>query len=153
MDLMEFTLKVNTLGTFNVSKQVAQTIAKQEPFREDGERGVIINTASIAYQDGQTGQVAYAASKGAVASMTLPMARDLAPIGIRVMTIAPGIFETSMTAVMNEAAKAKIIKDAIFPLRMGKATEFALLACHIIENGMLNGEVIRIDGASRLGKL
>ncbi|KAG2177264.1 hypothetical protein INT43_007921 [Umbelopsis isabellina] len=153
LDMFDFTLKVNTLGTFNVSKQVAQAIAKQEPFDEDGERGVIINTASVAYQDGQTGQVAYSASKGAVASMTLPMARDLAPIGIRVMTIAPGIFETNMTAVMNEAAKAKIIKDAIFPNRMGKAPEYALLAGHIIENGMLNGEVIRIDGASRLGKL
>ncbi|CAM0135666.1 hypothetical protein VKS41_005318 [Umbelopsis sp. WA50703] len=153
LDMLDFTLKVNTLGTFNVSKQVAQVIAKQDPFTEDGERGVIINTASVAYQDGQTGQVAYSASKGAVASMTLPMARDLAPIGIRVMTIAPGIFETNMTAVMNEAAKAKIIKDAIFPNRMGRAPEFALLAGHIVENGMLNGEIIRIDGASRLGKL
>lgn len=153
IDLFEFTIRVNLIGTFNVCKQAAQIMANQDAFTEDGERGVIINTASVAYQDGQTGQVAYSASKGGVASMTLPMARDLAPAGIRVMTIAPGIFETNMTAMMNEAAKAKIIKDAIFPERMGNRNEFAGLACHIVENGMLNGEVIRIDGASRLGKL
>ncbi|RCH94478.1 Dehydrogenase [Rhizopus azygosporus] len=153
LDLFEFTVRVNLIGTFNVCKQVAQVMANQDPYTDDGERGVIINTASVAYQDGQTGQVAYSASKGGVASMTLPMSRDLAPAGIRVMTIAPGIFETNMTAMMNEAAKAKIIRDAIFPERMGRPHEFALLACHIIENGFLSGEVIRIDGASRLGKL
>ncbi|KAI9485422.1 MAG: hypothetical protein EXX96DRAFT_592566 [Benjaminiella poitrasii] len=153
LDLFEFTIRVNLIGTFNVCKQVAQLMANQDVLNEDNERGVIINTASVAFQDGQTGQVAYSASKGGVYSMGLPMARDLAPAGIRVMTIAPGIFETNMTAVMNEAAKAKIIKDAIFPERMGRPHEYAKLACHIIENGMLNGEVIRIDGASRLGKL
>ncbi|CAO3697962.1 unnamed protein product [Rhizopus stolonifer] len=153
VDLFEFTIRVNLIGTFNVCKQVAQLMANQAPLNEDGERGVVINTASVAFQDGQTGQVAYSASKGGVASMTLPMSRDLAPAGIRVMTIAPGIFETNMTAVMNEAAKAKIIKDAIFPERMGRPNEYASLACHIIENGFLSGEIIRLDGASRLGKL
>ncbi|ORZ03128.1 hypothetical protein BCR43DRAFT_466493 [Syncephalastrum racemosum] len=153
VDLFDFTVRVNLVGTFNVCRQVAQIMANQDPFNEDGERGVIINTASVAYQDGQTGQVAYSASKGGVASMTLPMARDLGPVGVRVMTIAPGIFETNMTAMMNEKAKKMIIKDAIFPERMGRAPEYASLVCHIIENGMLSGEVIRIDGASRLGKL
>ncbi|KAI7904438.1 uncharacterized protein BX663DRAFT_505040 [Cokeromyces recurvatus] len=154
LELFEFTVRVNLIGTFNVCKQVAQVMANQDTLNdEDNERGIIINTASVAFQDGQTGQVAYSASKGGVYSMGLPMARDLAPVGIRVMTIAPGIFETNMTALMNEAAKAKIIKDAIFPERMGLPHEYAILVCHIIENGMLNGEVIRIDGASRLGKL
>ncbi|KAI9247852.1 hypothetical protein BY458DRAFT_526794 [Sporodiniella umbellata] len=153
VELFDFTVRVNLIGTFNICKQVAQIMANQDNASNDGERGVIINTASVAFEDGQTGQVAYSASKGGVASMTLPMSRDLAPAGIRVMTIAPGIFETNMTALMNEAAKAKIIKDAIFPERMGQPNEFALLACHIIENGFLNGGVIRLDGASRLGKL
>ncbi|KAL1927278.1 hypothetical protein VTP01DRAFT_3907 [Rhizomucor pusillus] len=153
VDLFDFTVRVNLIGTFNVCRQVAQVMANQDAFTEDGERGVIINTASVAYQDGQAGQVAYSASKGGVASMTLPMARDLAPAGIRVMAIAPGIFETNMTAMMNEKAKKQILKDSIFPERMGRPHEFAGLACHIIENGMLSGEIIRIDGASRLGKL
>ncbi|KAG1138616.1 hypothetical protein G6F37_010381 [Rhizopus arrhizus] len=153
VDLFEFTVRVNLIGTFNVCKQVAQVMANQDPYTEDGERGVIINTASVAYQDGQTGQIAYAASKGGVASMTLPMSRDLAPAGIRVMTIAPGIFETNMSAALNDAARAKIIKDSIFPERMGRPAEFSMLACHIIENGFLSGETIRLDGASRLGKL
>ncbi|KAL0086706.1 hypothetical protein F4703DRAFT_1792943 [Phycomyces blakesleeanus] len=152
MEIFEFTVRVNLIGTFNVCRQVAQIMVNQDTF-EEGERGVIINTASIAFQDGQTGQVAYSASKGGVASMTLPMARDLAPAGIRVMTIAPGIFETNMTSSINDAAKAKIIKDAIFPNRMGRATEFSSLAAHILENTMLSGEIIRLDGASRLGKL
>ncbi|KAI8377531.1 uncharacterized protein BYT42DRAFT_497231 [Radiomyces spectabilis] len=153
LDLFDFTVRVNLIGTFNVCRQVAQIMANQDAFTEDGERGVIINTASVACTDGQAGQVAYAASKGGVASMTLPMARDLAPAGIRVMTIAPGIFETNMTSHMNEAAKAKIIKDAIFPERMGRPHEYSMLVRHIIENSMLSGEIIRIDGASRLGKL
>ncbi|KAI9314237.1 hypothetical protein BX666DRAFT_1862783 [Dichotomocladium elegans] len=154
MDLFDFIVRVNLLGTFNVCRQVAQLMANQDdPFTEDGERGVIINTASVAYQDGQAGQVAYSASKGGVASMTLPMARDLAPAGIRVMTIAPGIFETNMTAALPPKAKQKIIKDAIFPERMGQPHEFAMMACHLVENTMMSGEVVRIDGASRLGKL
>ncbi|KAI8970429.1 short-chain dehydrogenase/reductase SDR [Mycotypha africana] len=154
MDLFDFTVRVNLIGTFNVCKQTAQLMANQEDAStKEEEKGIIINTASVAYQDGQTGQVAYAASKGGVASMCLPMARDLASARIRVMTIAPGLFETNMTAGMNEHAKSKILKDAIFPARMGQPKEFALLACHIIENSMLNGEVIRLDGATRLGKL
>ncbi|KAI8144184.1 hypothetical protein BJV82DRAFT_608599 [Fennellomyces sp. T-0311] len=153
LDIFEFTIRVNLIGTFNVCRQVAQVMANQDAFDDDGERGVIINTASVAYQDGQAGQTAYSASKGGVASMTLPMARDLASAGIRVMAIAPGIFETNMTAVMPERAKKQIIKDAIFPERMGRPHEFGHLAASIIENGMLSGEVIRIDGASRLGKL
>ncbi|CAO3642263.1 unnamed protein product [Cunninghamella blakesleeana] len=149
LDLFDFTIRVNLIGTYNVSRQVAEVLVNQEAFNEDGERGVIINTASIAYQDGQKGQVAYSASKGGVASMTLPMARDLAPAGVRVLAIAPGMFATNMTAMMSD----KVLKDSIFPNRMGKPTEFAGLVAHIIENGMLNGEVIRIDGATRLGKL
>ncbi|CDH54993.1 3-hydroxyacyl-dehydrogenase [Lichtheimia corymbifera JMRC:FSU:9682] len=154
MDLFDFIVRVNLLGTFNVCRQVAQTMANQEKtYTEDGERGVIINTASVAFQDGQAGQTAYSASKGGVASMTLPMARDLAPAGIRVMSIAPGLFETNMTANTPPKAKAKILKDAIFPDRMGHASEYAMLACHLIENTMMSGEIVRIDGASRLGKL
>ncbi|CDS10421.1 hypothetical protein LRAMOSA03097 [Lichtheimia ramosa] len=154
MDLFDFIVRVNLLGTFNVCRQVAQVMANQDKtYTEDGERGVIINTASVAYQDGQAGQTGYAASKGGVASMTLPMARDLAPAGIRVMSIAPGLFETNMTAKTPPKAKAKILKDAIFPERMGHASEYAMLACHLIENTMMSGEIVRIDGASRLGKL
>ncbi|SAM06150.1 hypothetical protein [Absidia glauca] len=149
LDLFDFTIRVNLIGTYNVCRQVSEVLVNQDPFTEDGERGVIINTASIAYQDGQAGQVAYSASKGGVASMTLPMARDLAPAGVRVLAIAPGLFQTNMTAMVNE----KVLKDAIFPHRMGKPHEFAKLVASIIENGMLNGEVIRIDGATRLGKL
>ncbi|CAO3637409.1 unnamed protein product [Cunninghamella echinulata] len=149
MDLFDFTVRVNLIGTYNVCRQVSEVLVNQDPFTEDGERGVIINTASIAFQDGQKGQVAYAASKGGVASMTLPMARDLAPAGVRVLSVAPGLFKTNMTAMVND----KVIKDAIFPNRMGNPTEFAGLIAHIIENGMLNGEVIRLDGATRLGKL
>ncbi|CAO3609391.1 unnamed protein product [Mucor fragilis] len=153
LDLFDFTVRVNLIGTFNVCKQVAQVMANQDAYNEDGERGVIINTASVAYQDGQPGQVAYSASKAGVVGMALPMARDLAPAGIRVMTIAPGIFETNMTSVMPDVAKQKIIKDSVFPARMGLPHEYAMLVCHIIENGMLNAEVIRIDNGSRLGKL
>ncbi|CAO3588180.1 unnamed protein product [Absidia cylindrospora] len=149
LDLFEFTVRVNLIGTFNVCRQVAQVLVNQDPFTEDGERGVIINTASIAYQDGQAGQVAYSASKGGVASFTLPLARDLAPAGVRVLAIAPGLFQTNMTAMVNE----KVLKDAVFPNRMGKPHEFANLVSTMIENGMLNGEVIRLDGATRLGKL
>ncbi|KAI8339187.1 hypothetical protein BC941DRAFT_350218 [Chlamydoabsidia padenii] len=149
LDLFDFTVRVNLIGTYNVCRQVSEVLVNQDPFTEDGERGVIINTASIAFQDGQAGQVAYAASKGGVASMTLPMARDLAPAGVRVLAIAPGLFQTNMTAMVNE----KVLKDSVFPVRMGKPQEFAKLVASIIENGMLNGEVIRIDGATRLGKL
>ncbi|KAI7870297.1 hypothetical protein BDF14DRAFT_1993883 [Spinellus fusiger] len=153
MELFEKTVRVNLIGTYNVSRQVAQIMVNQDPLNKDGERGVIINVASIAYHDGQMGQVAYSASKGGVASMTLPMARDLAQWGVRVMTIAPGIFNTNMVSGIDDATKAKILKDSVFPQRMGSATEFALLASHIVENIMLNGEIIRLDGGVRLGKL
>ncbi|KAI8097475.1 uncharacterized protein BX664DRAFT_326467 [Halteromyces radiatus] len=149
LDLFEFTVRVNLIGTYNVCRQVSEVLVNQDPFTDDGERGVIINTASIAYQDGQAGQAAYSASKGGVASMTLPLARDLAPAGVRVLAIAPGLFRTNMTAMIND----KVLKDAVFPNRMGNPQEFAQLVSAMIENGMLNGEVIRIDGATRLGKL
>ena len=117
---------------------------------EGGERGVIINTASIAAYDGQIGQAAYAASKGAIASLTLPAARELARFGIRVMTIAPGIFETPMMAGMSEEVRASLAAGVPFPPRLGRPQEYAALARHIIENSMLNGEVIRLDGALRM---
>ncbi|MNH23492.1 3-oxoacyl-[acyl-carrier-protein] reductase FabG [compost metagenome] len=117
---------------------------------ESGERGVIINTASIAAYDGQIGQAAYAASKGAIASLTLPAARELARFGIRVMTIAPGIFETPMMAGMSDEVRASLAAGVPFPPRLGRPQEYAALARHIIENSMLNGEVIRLDGALRM---
>ena len=124
-------------------------MAKSTP-NADGERGVIINTASVAAFDGQVGQAAYSASKGAVASMTLPAARELARYGIRVMTIAPGIFETPMMAGMTDEVRASLSADVPFPPRLGKPGEYAALVRQIIENSMLNGEVIRLDGALRM---
>jgi len=117
----------------------------------EGERGVIINTASIAAYDGQLGQAAYAASKGALVSLTLPAARELASYGIRVMSIAPGVFETPMMAGMTDEVRAGLCADVPFPARLGRPEEYAALAQHIIENSMLNGEVIRLDGALRMG--
>ncbi|KAI8059548.1 hypothetical protein BC940DRAFT_247512 [Gongronella butleri] len=149
LDLFEFTIRVNLIGTFNVCRQVANVLVNQDPFDEQGERGVIINTASIAFQDGQKGQTAYSASKGGVASMTLPMARDLASAGIRVNSIAPGVFGTSMTAMMQDA----VIKDALFPTGKGDPRHFASLVALLIENTMMNGETVRIDAGTRLGKL
>lgn len=151
LDVFRFIIEVNLVGTFNVCRQVATILVNQEPFDEEGERGVIINTSSVAYQDGQTGQTAYSASKGGVASMTLPMARDLSPFGVRVVTIAPALFETNMTAEM--LSEKFRLRYAEFPMRIGKPNEFARLACAIVENKMINGETIRIDGASRMGKL
>ncbi len=143
-------LHVNLVGTFNVIRLAAEAMAQNEP-HESGERGVIVNTASVAAYDGQIGQAAYAASKGGVAAMTLPIARDLAPLGIRVMTIAPGIFATPMLAGLPEAAQASLAQQVPFPSRLGKPAEYAALVEHIIENQMLNGEVIRLDGAIRMG--
>ncbi|MFO7631676.1 MAG: 3-hydroxyacyl-CoA dehydrogenase [Caldilinea sp.] len=143
-------LQVNLIGTFNVLRLAVEVMAQNEP-GDGGERGVIVNTASVAAYDGQIGQAAYAASKGGVASMTLPIARDLAPLGIRVMTIAPGIFATPMLAGLPEAAQASLAQQAPFPQRLGRPEEYAALAVHIIENQMLNGEVIRLDGAIRMG--
>lgn len=125
-------------------------MAELDPLDADGARGVIINTASVAYQDGQIGQVAYAASKGGVASMTLPAARELARFGIRVMTIAPGLFETGMSAGLTPEVRRSLEAGLPFPARMGTPDEYAMLVEHIVQNPLLNGEVIRIDNAVRL---
>lgn len=144
------TLMVNTAGTFNCASQSALGMSDADPVTEDGERGVIINTASVAAFDGQIGQVAYSASKGAVVGMTLPMARDLSKSGIRVMTIAPGLFFTPMMEGLPEEAQQSLGAQVPFPSRLGKPSEYAAMAKHIIENSMLNGEVIRLDGAIRM---
>jgi NAD(P)-dependent dehydrogenase (short-subunit alcohol dehydrogenase family) len=144
------TVNVNLVGSFNVARIAAAAMADNAP-GADGERGVIVNTASIAAYDGQIGQAAYAASKGGVVSMTLPIARDLARHGIRVMTIAPGIFETPMMSGMPDDVRASLEEQVPFPSRLGRPAEFAQLAQQIIENPMLNGEVIRLDGAIRMG--
>lgn len=151
-DLADFTrvLHINVVGSFNMLRLTAQVMAENKP-NAQGERGVIINTASVAAYDGQLGQAAYAASKGAIVSLTLPAARELAGHGIRVMTIAPGIFETPMMAGMSDEVRASLAAAVPFPPRLGKPKEYAALAQHIIENSMLNGEVIRLDGALRMG--
>ena len=141
---------INLIGTFNVIRLAAAAMAENEPNAE-GERGVIVNTASVAAFDGQIGQAAYAASKSGVVGMTLPIARDLARIGIRVMTIAPGIFETPMMAGVPEEVRASLAAQVPFPSRLGRPAEYAHLVRHILENPMLNGEVIRLDGAIRMG--
>jgi NAD(P)-dependent dehydrogenase (short-subunit alcohol dehydrogenase family) len=141
-------VEVNLVGTFNVIRLAAEAMARNEP-TEGGERGVIINTASVAAFDGQIGQAAYAASKGGVAAMTLPVARELARHGIRVVAIAPGIFDTPMLAGLPRAARESLGRQMPFPSRLGRPEEFAALVRHIIENEMLNGEVIRLDAAIR----
>jgi NAD(P)-dependent dehydrogenase (short-subunit alcohol dehydrogenase family) len=142
-------VEVNLVGTFNVIRLAAAAMRQNEP-SGSGERGVIVNTASVAAFDGQIGQVAYAASKGGVVSMTLPIARELATHGIRVMAIAPGIFDTPMLAGLPEEARESLGKQVPFPSRLGRPDEYAALVRHIIENEMLNGEVIRLDGAIRM---
>ncbi|AIR90400.1 SDR family NAD(P)-dependent oxidoreductase [Pseudomonas cremoricolorata] len=142
-------INVNLIGSFNLLRLAAAAMAEGSA-DGGGERGVIINTASVAAFDGQIGQAAYSASKGAVASMTLPVARELARFGIRVMTIAPGIFETPMMAGMSEEVRSSLAAGVPFPPRLGRPEEYAALARHIIENSMLNGEVIRLDGALRM---
>jgi NAD(P)-dependent dehydrogenase (short-subunit alcohol dehydrogenase family) len=142
-------VQVNLVGTFNVARLAAQAMAGNEP-GEDGERGVIVNTASVAAFDGQIGQAAYSASKAGVAGMTLPIARELARHGIRVMTIAPGIFDTPMLATMPDQVRASLGAQVPFPSRLGHPTEYAALVRHIVENRMLNGETIRLDGAIRM---
>jgi NAD(P)-dependent dehydrogenase (short-subunit alcohol dehydrogenase family) len=141
---------VNLTGTFNVMRLAAEAMTRNQP-NAAGERGVIVNTASIAAFEGQIGQVAYAASKGGVAALTLPVARELARVGIRVMTIAPGTFDTPLLAGLPEAARQSLGQQVPFPSRLGRPEEFAALVAHIIENEMLNGEVIRLDGALRMG--
>ncbi|MCB5944698.1 3-hydroxyacyl-CoA dehydrogenase [Acidocella sp. KAb 2-4] len=142
-------VSINLIGTFNMLRLAADAMARQEAGAE-GERGVIINTASIAAYDGQIGQAAYAASKAGVAGLTLPVARELARSGIRCVTIAPGIFATPMMAAMPQAVQDSLGATVPFPPRLGRPEEFAALAAHIIENIMLNGEVIRLDGALRM---
>jgi len=149
LGLFAKTIETNLVGTFNVIRLAAVRLSENEP-GEGGERGVIINTASAAAFDGQIGQAAYSASKGGVVGMTLPIARELASSGIRVMTIAPGIFETPMLAALPEDAKESLGKQVPFPSRLGRPDEYAALAKHIIENQMLNGEVIRLDGSIRM---
>lgn len=146
----ERVLRVNVSGTFNVIRLAAAAMAANEP-DAGGERGVIINTASCAAFDGQIGQAAYSASKAAVVGMTLPIARELARIGVRVMTIAPGTFDTPMLAGLPQPARDSLAAQVPFPSRLGRPDEYAALAMHIIENSMLNGEVIRLDGALRMG--
>jgi NAD(P)-dependent dehydrogenase (short-subunit alcohol dehydrogenase family) len=143
-------IQINLVGTYNVIRFAADAMAKNSPTAE-GERGVIVSTASVAAFDGQIGQAAYAASKGGVVSMTLPLARELARSGIRVMTIAPGIFDTPLMAGLPELARQSLAQQVPVPPRLGRPEEFAALVHHIIENPMLNGEVIRLDGAMRMG--
>ena len=149
LGLFQKTVGINLVGTFNVIRLAAARMVENDP-DEGGERGVIINTASVAAYDGQIGQAAYAASKGGVVALTLPVARELASSGIRVMTIAPGIFETPMLAALPDEAKESLGKQVPFPSRLGRPEEYAALAKHIVENTMLNGEVIRLDGAIRM---
>jgi NAD(P)-dependent dehydrogenase (short-subunit alcohol dehydrogenase family) len=149
LDLFKTVIGINLVGTFNVLRLAAAAIAKSDPL-EHGERGVIVNTASVAAFDGQIGQIAYAASKAGVAGMTLPAARDLAPAGIRVVTIAPGIFDTPMLGALPEDKRAALAADVVFPKRLGSPAEYGALVAAIIENGYLNGETIRLDGSLRM---
>lgn len=149
LDAFQRTIDINLVGSFNVARLAAVAMAKNNP-EDDGARGVIINTASIAAFDGQKGQAAYAASKGGIVGMTLPIARDLAKDGIRVMTIAPGIFKTPMLAGLPEEVQADLAKDVPNPARLGDPSEYGRLAGFIVEMGYLNGEVIRLDGALRM---
>jgi NAD(P)-dependent dehydrogenase (short-subunit alcohol dehydrogenase family) len=149
LDSFAKVVQVNLVGTFNVVRLAAEVMVNNEP-AASGERGVIVNTASVAAYDGQIGQVAYAASKGGVVALTLPVARELAASGIRVVAIAPGIFDTPMMAGLPEAARESLGSQVPFPSRLGRPEEYAALVRHIIENEMLNGEVIRLDGAIRM---
>jgi NAD(P)-dependent dehydrogenase (short-subunit alcohol dehydrogenase family) len=149
LEAFQRVIAVNLVGTFNALRLSAAAMAASEP-DAGGERGVCVNTASIAAYDGQIGQAAYAASKGGVVGMTLPIARDLARLGIRVCTIAPGLFDTPLLASLPEEARTALGASIPFPPRLGDPAEYGALACHIVENGMLNGEVIRLDGALRM---
>jgi NAD(P)-dependent dehydrogenase (short-subunit alcohol dehydrogenase family) len=149
LDLFTKILTVNLIGTFNTIRLAVAAMA-QAPAPPDGERGVIVNTASVAAYEGQVGQAAYSASKGGIVGMTLPIARELARYGIRVMTIAPGIFDTPLLAALPEPARISLGQQVPFPPRLGRPDEYAALVRHIVENEMLNGEVIRLDGAIRM---
>lgn len=150
MAVFEKVIAVNLVGTFRCTAHAATGMAGLDPVTDDGERGVIVSTASVAAFDGQIGQVAYAASKGGVASMTLPVARDLSNLGVRVMTIAPGLFETPMLKGLPQDVQDSLGKQVPFPQRLGRPEEYAELVESICENGMLNGETIRLDGAIRM---
>jgi NAD(P)-dependent dehydrogenase (short-subunit alcohol dehydrogenase family) len=148
LEPFEWVVRVNLLGTYNTLRLVAASMSGNQP--EDGERGVVVMTASVAAFEGQIGQTAYAASKGGVAALTLPAARDLAVVGVRVCSIAPGVFETPMLAGLPEQGRAALRGAVPFPPRLGRPEEFALLACQIAEHPYLNGEVVRLDGALRM---
>jgi len=149
MDGFERVIRVNLLGTYNVLRLAAARMAKLDPL-DDGERGVMLMTASVAAYDGQVGQQAYSASKGGIVGMTLPLARDLAQFGIRVVTIAPGLFATPLMKELPQDVQASLAASIPFPKRLGHPQEFASLACHVVTNTHLNGEVIRLDGALRM---
>jgi NAD(P)-dependent dehydrogenase (short-subunit alcohol dehydrogenase family) len=151
LDAFARVIAINVVGTFNALRLASTAMLANEPLGEDGERGVCVNTGSIAAFDGQVGQVAYAASKGAVVAMTLPAARELAAAAIRVCAIAPGLFDTPLLAALPAGARAELAQTMPFPPRLGRPEEFARLVCEIVENPMLNGEVIRLDGALRMG--
>jgi NAD(P)-dependent dehydrogenase (short-subunit alcohol dehydrogenase family) len=146
----ETVIRVNLIGTFNALRHAAAAMSALDPVGDSGERGVCVNTASIAAFDGQIGQVAYSASKGGVVGLTLPAARDLSGVGVRVNTIAPGLFDTPLLAALPEPAREALGAGIPFPKRLGLPDEYAALACHIVENVMLNGETIRLDGALRM---
>lgn len=149
LELFERTLRINLLGTFNVMRLAIAAMAQNEP-RESGERGIIVNTASIAAYEGQIGQPAYAASKAGIVGLTLPVARECAPLGIRCVTIAPGIMDTPLLAGLPEAARVSLGQQVPFPSRLGRPSEFGALVRHIVENELINGETIRLDGALRM---
>ena len=149
LKLFQTVIGVNLVGTFNVLRLAAAAIAKTDPL-EHGARGVVVNTASVAAFDGQIGQIAYAASKAGVAGMTLPAARDLAPVGIRVVTIAPGLFDTPMRGSLPADKRAALAADVVFPKRLGDPAEYGELVAAIVGNGYLNGETIRLDGSLRM---
>jgi NAD(P)-dependent dehydrogenase (short-subunit alcohol dehydrogenase family) len=149
LEMFEKVIAINLVGTFNALRHAAAVMSANEP-AEDGERGVCVNTASIAAFDGQIGQIAYSASKGGVVGMTLPAARDLSGVGIRVNTIAPGLFDTPLLAALPEEARTALGQTIPFPKRLGLPDEYAALAVHVVENAMLNGETIRLDGALRM---
>jgi NAD(P)-dependent dehydrogenase (short-subunit alcohol dehydrogenase family) len=148
LGLFQKVISVNLIGTFNILRLAASAMAKNEP--EDGERGVVINTASVAAFDGQIGQVAYSASKGGIVGLTLPAARDLSKAQIRVVTIAPGTFDTPLLGMLPDEIRDALAAAIPHPSRLGRPQEFGALACHIVENSYLNGEVIRLDGAIRM---
>jgi NAD(P)-dependent dehydrogenase (short-subunit alcohol dehydrogenase family) len=149
-ELFAKVISVNLIGTFNIASQAALWMTRNDALSDDGARGVIVNTASVAAFDGQIGQIAYAASKGGIVGMTLPMARDLAQTGVRVVSIAPGLFLTPLLESLPEDVQISLGQQVPFPSRLGKPAEYAKMVCHIFENDMLNGETIRLDGAIRM---